>query len=77
MSKCLALLFIFIDVHFSFLSFGDVAYSHLDFSSKQESAKTIAGLLDFSGEQEEPEMTVEEIEQEIKRLKQLLAKKKK
>ena len=34
-------------------------YSHLDFSSKQESAKTIAGLLDFSGEQEkEPEMTV-------------------
>lgn len=39
---------------------------------------TIAGLLDFGGEQEkEPEMTAEEIEQEIKRLKQLLAKKKK
>jgi len=63
--------------HANFQTTADV-YSHLDFSSKQESAKTIAGLLDFSGEQEkEPEMTAEEIEQEIKRLKQLLAKKKK
>ena len=63
--------------HANFQTTADV-YSHLDFSSKQESAKTIAGLLDFSGEQEEePEMSAEEIEQEIKRLKQLLVKKKK
>ena len=63
--------------HANFQTTADV-YSHLDFSSKQESAKTIAGLLDFGGEQEEePEMTAEEIEQEIKRLKQLLVKKKK
>lgn len=63
--------------HANFQTTADV-YSHLDFTSKQESAKTIAGLLDFSSEQEEePEMTAEEIEQEIKRLQKLLAKKKK
>ena len=63
--------------HANFQTTAD-AYSHLDFSSKQESAKAIAGLLDFGGEQEEePEMTAEEIEQEIKRLQKMLSKKKK
>ena len=62
--------------HSNFQTTADV-YSHLDFTSKQESAKTISEVLSFSETpKEDAEMSTEEIEQEIARLQKMLAKKK-
>ena len=55
--------------HANYSTTADV-YSHLDFTSKLQSAETIAGVLQF-GEKKEP--SKEELEQEIKRLQKKLA----
>lgn len=59
--------------HSNYSTTADV-YSHLDFSSKIQSAETIAGVLNFSGDQDNKrKRTKEELLKEIQRLQARLA----